>query len=298
MVLGASQLHLMWTCFFDDFATHRTVEMFFDLLGWKFAKEGDKASGFNQTFTALGIKISTARCSDGCIEFSNTEKRVAELVEAIDDIVAKGAMDLKQSQKLRGRMQFADSQIFGRVSKLCLKEVTSQGYSPGVKLSLACRTALSRFQNSLLNSEPRKIACSAAKPWFVFTDACYEADSPVWRAGLGGMIFDASGHAVQAFSINLSDDQIGQLGGASKKTIIFELELLALVISINLWSALIAGSPTVFYVDNNSARDVAISGNARSTVANGLLESLLEAEMSANVLPWYGRVPSPSNSSR
>ena len=100
---------------------------------------------------------------------------------------------------------------------------------------------------------------------------------------------------MQSFAGSLSESQICALGGNDKKTIIFEAELLALVVSINLWRPLFGGSPTVFYVDNNSARDVAISGCGHSLVANDPWNSLLEEEMKPGVFAWYGRVPSPSN---
>ena len=52
-------------------------------------------------------------------------------------------------------------------------------------------------------------------------------------------------------------------------------------------------SLVVCCVDNNSARDVAISGSARN--ANSLLDKLIDVEMCSNSFFWYARVPSPSN---
>ena len=83
---------------------------------------------------------------------------------------------------------------------------------------------------------------SSKKTWFVFTDACYEPTSLDWKCGHGGIIYSPCGSIFQS-------------------------------------SNLFGGCPTVFYVDNNSARDVAISGCGRSAVANSLLDILLEAEM-------------------
>ncbi len=99
----------------------------------------------------------------------------------------------------------------------------------------------------------------------------------------------------QSFSVSLSESQIHALGGSEKRTIILEAELLALVVALNLWRPLFGGCPTVFYVDNNSARDVAISGCGRSAVASSLLDILLEAEMQSGIFAWYSRVPSLSN---
>ena len=62
-----------------------------------------------------------------------------------------------------------------------------------------------------------------------------------------------------------------------------------------LWAEQLSHAPVVVYVDNNSVRDVAISGAARSKTANDLLEVLLGIDMQAGVTAWYQRVPSPSN---
>ena len=51
----------------------------------------------------------------------------------------------------------------------------------------------------------------------------------------------------------------------------------------------------MFYVDNNSTRDVAISASARTCVPSSLLEQLVHAEERLSFYPWYSRVPSPSN---
>ena len=64
---------------------------------------------------------------------------------------------------------------------------------------------------------------------------------------------------------------------------------------MRVWSSFLNGTQAVFYIDNNSARDVAISTNGRSAMAMKLVESLLVLEQQLSIYPWYTRVPSPSN---
>ena len=296
----------MWSNFYDDYivfspeatvkSTHLAIETLFDLLGWKFARDGDKANEFSKTFSALGIQVDLTKFDQGFVEFTNTPKRIEELVQTIESFLRTKKMTTKESQKLRGRMQFADSQLFGRVGRLCMRAVTNHGFSGGGhKIGSECVSALERFKHQLELPRPRLITKSSARTWLVFTDACYEPTATEWKCGLGGVIYDPDGHMVQSFSFSLSDSQIKALGGDQKHTIIFEAELLALVVAASLWQPLFGGCPTVFYVDNNSARDVAISGCGRSTVANILLDFLLEVEMNSGAFAWYSRVPSPSN---
>ena len=64
----------MWTNFYDDFVifcweadadrTDSAIELLFDLLGWDFARDGDKALAFSKCFGALGI----------CVDLSNFDR--------------------------------------------------------------------------------------------------------------------------------------------------------------------------------------------------------------------------------
>ena len=299
-------LAVMWTNFYDDFVTFSweddaertsaTVELLFDLLGWQFAREGEKALPFGQNFGALGIHIDVSCFEKGFVEFSNTEKRRCELKGLILSILSAGVLSSQEALKLRGRLQFADGQLFGRIGKLCLREITCHAFSTeGEQISARLRQLLQLFNSQLLDGPPRKICGVSASCFYIFTDACYEPNRPDWVCGLGGIIYNSDGTAVQAFSFCLSQEQIGLLGGLVKQTIIFEVELLALIVAFVLWKNVISNSPVVFYVDNNSARDVAISANSRSLLIAGLVEQLLRVEDFAACFCWFSRVPSPSN---
>ena len=299
-------LAIMWTNFYDDFVTFSleedvtgtgaAVELLFDLLGWRFAQDGDKALPFGHDFGALRIQINLSSFSRGFIEFSNTDKRKDDLKCLVASILDTGTLSQAEALKLRGRLQFADGQLFGRLGKLCLKEITSHAFSSsGSKVGSRLRQLLQLFQCHLLDGPSRKICGVSASRFYIFTDACFEPDRKEWPCGLGGIVYNSDGTAVQAFSFCLSEHQINMLGGAVKKTIIFEAELLALIVSFVLWKNLVSNAPIVFYVDNNSARDVAISANSRSRLIAGLVEQLLKVEDFSSCFCWFARVPSPSN---
>ena len=113
--------------------------------------------------------------------------------------------------------------------------------------------------------------------------------------GLGGVLSNPSGEAVEFFSACLSHEEVCALGGDVKKSIIFEAELLALIVAIHVWSSALEGQLSVFYVNNNSARDVAVSGSARSETGSALVSILLKIEDRISLFPWYARVAPPSN---
>ena len=303
--LGCQCLAIPWSNFFDDFVTFapesladntcETVCLLFDLLGWQYAKEGDKAAVFGMDFNALGVSISLKAYLEGGVHFSNTEKRIGELSTSVSAVVTAGTLSHKDALKLKGRLQFADGQLFGRLGKLCLKEVSNHAFGNSSQLSDRCSKFLSLFMEQLQNGRPRLISRATSNTWFVFTDACYEPSDDHWPCGLGGVLVDSFGRTVSFFSHCLGNQQMIALGSEKKKTIIFEAELFAVILAVRTWSQYLDGAQAVIYIDNNSARDIAISTNGRSHMAMKLVECLLLAEQNLSLFPWYARVPSPSN---
>ena len=304
--IGVKALNIIWSCFFDDYvsfcreehvnSTSMSVCLLFKLLGWKFAEEGDKAEDYSKEFGALGIRIMLGESHLGVVKFTNTAKRSAELINIIDSIIGKGFMTLVEAQRLRGRMQFMDGQLFGRLGRLCMREVTNHTMvTNSTRLSKRTVDAMRRFAIFLEHAEPRQLSLCSDTVWFIYTDACFEPTSDNWKCGLGGVLVNPAGHKVAFFSICLDEDQLELLGVSVKKTIIFEAELLALVVAFSAWRQFFSAKSMLCFIDNNSARDVAISGCGRNVTANFLVEALLKLEMATFTTPWYSRVPTPSN---
>ena len=212
------------------------MELLFKLLGWKFAETGDKATGFAKVFTALGVEISLSKAMTGEVEFANAEMRKTELTETISSILEKGTLTVTEAQKLRGRMQFMDGQIFGRLGRLCMRAVTDHAFTKrSTKLSEDTQAALKRFLVFLEHSGPRRLHLNSHRVWFLFTDACYEPGSKNWQCGLGGVLVNHHGAPRFHFSCCLSTEHMKLLGNDKKKTIIFEAELLALILAFAVW---------------------------------------------------------------
>ena len=305
--LACKALAIVWSFYYDDYVslsvdqmasnTDHAIKAFLFILGWSFATDGEKFMHFSEVFTALGVTICLSESLDGRLTISNTAKRVSELAHVIQGILDDGFLPCGLALKLRGRMQFADGQVYGRAGRLCLRAVTEHAYrADAPTISQHCRAALCRFKKLVVGAKPRVVSARHGRPFVIFTDAAFDPSNRSWPCGVGGVLVDPSASPCMAmFSQVVPQSACMALGAEHKKTIIFEAELLAVVCALKLWSRVIDGSPTVIYVDNNSARDVAISGSARSEAACSLLDILLQEEFTAGIVPWYQRVPSPSN---
>ena len=231
----------------------------------------------------------------GTVYFRNTERRVSEIKSFIEKVLASGQLPHHEALRLRGRCQFADSQVFGRTGKKCLSLITAHAFGLNEFISHELRTELQRFALRLETEAPRLIKLVEGGAWRVYTDASYEPGAECSFCGLGGVLVDPKGSPQKFFSFVLSESQKSFLGEKASSQIIFPAEMLALVIAMEVWSEDLRGSPTIFFVDNNGVRDAAISGNVKSSVARRMLETLLQKEYELSLVPWYARVPSPAN---
>ena len=86
----------------------------------------------------------------------------------------------------------------------------------------------------LKHAGPRMVTAEQCKQWYIYTDASYETEQSA--GGLGGVLIDETGEVRAWFSAYVDGDMCQLLGAAEKRTIIYELELLATVVATDLWT--------------------------------------------------------------
>lgn len=124
----------MWTSFYDDFISfsqprkfqskEMTISALFRLLGWILAEEGEKCVPFCEVCDALRVSFNLTVSDKGLASVCNTQARVEELCCDLQRILEEGSPGSKQAQRLRGRMQFAEAQLFGHTGRRCLHVLT------------------------------------------------------------------------------------------------------------------------------------------------------------------------------
>ncbi len=99
-----------------------------------------------------------------------------------------------------------------------------------------------RLVDRLDLQEPRTIEKEYSATWYLFTDASFEpSDENRPVAELGALLYDASSIPLSHVTKMLSCEQIMQVQSVDRKTSIFELEVLALVLALVLWTEILAG---------------------------------------------------------
>ena len=229
-------------------------------------------------------------------EVINTQERRNELVEAINCILSASSCARKHLSSLKGRLQFAEGQIFGRRSFMHMKLIGERALGEGkAELDQNLRDSLVYMRDRVVNGPPRKVETRLANTWFLYTDACYEANHPSWVAGLGGVLVSWDGKPVSFFSFNCTDRILLHLGKTHLLNPIYILEGLAAVIGLRVWTSLIRGSHIVAFLDNEGVLGSFMSCRTSQDLFTPILCALTEWESDNQTQAWFDFVPSEAN---
>ena len=232
---------------------------------------------------------------DGVCHVTNTPSRIDEISMEIQRLIEQDFVTQLEAQKLRGRMQFAESQIYGRTGKRCI----------GALKEFACRRRTSLFEReiaflklfvSLLKSDvPREVTTEHRQSVVIITDACYERESRGRVCGLGGIICNPFSRTNCFFSCQLDEEQRNLLGEPSRKQIIFEAETLCAVLAYNLWEDEMNNRKSFLYVDNEGTKFCLIRGKSDNQVVDVIAGIFADIETHVRTICWVSRVSSYSN---
>ena len=130
---------VLTTNFYDDFilasplqlqeSSRSSLELVFMFTGWEFAREGKKATEFASLCSALGVTFDLKDSKDGILEIKNTEKRINDLVEQLEEVIQRKTLNRPETLRLKGRLGFADGFLHGRLGALILKRLVDHAYS-------------------------------------------------------------------------------------------------------------------------------------------------------------------------
>ena len=115
----------MWSSYFDDFSpveirdfsrhTDLVIASLFSILGWKLSAE--KLVDYHTICKVLGVEFDLGMSGEGLSWVYNTGDRVDELCHQLDGIIQSGFLRRSEGERLRGRLQFACGQLFGRSAR-------------------------------------------------------------------------------------------------------------------------------------------------------------------------------------
>ena len=224
----------------------------------------------------------------GSIAVMHTEQRVLELKETLGQILSSGTLSRKEAEKLRGRLIWFSSFVFGRRPNRAVATLSAiaSGASHSSLLAEEHKLALASLLEYVNVCRPVSISRRILECWYIFTDGAFEPHEAE-PGSVGGVLVSPSGTACACFGSKVPRSIMDSLL-AHRDHPIFELELLPVWISFDLWGNALRERRLVVYA--------LVRGRTEGTIANYLIGRCLELEP-GHQQSWYGRVPSHSGRS-
>ena len=297
-------LGLLWTSYFDDFpmvshALHTTSTLacakgLMSLFGFVYSEE--KLAPFDYTAEILGVVVDLGEASKRKIAISNKPSRVKELDLALRDILDSGVVVPNQLPSVLGKLQYADSHVWGRAGRLALADLRELGHTAptAVRLDSTQLRAFEILQERLCGGKPKSfLADEMQKPALLFTDGALEYEDGEPRATIGAVcVFPDGNTEVFGSEVPVAVMDMWRQGG--KTHVIGLVELYACVVALRHWNKAFTSRRVIMFVDNWPALDVLVKGTSLQEDWRKLL-LVLEDPYLDSFLLWVARVPSSSN---
>lgn len=301
--IGVVVFNLHWTVYFDDFflvaevheARHIDLaqQLLFLVTGWQTSDE--KEGGFDSISRILGVQINLGDSHLGAVTISNVASRVRELTATIDELLGRGLMSAAEMRTLRGRLVFAEAQIFGRLTSVHMKRLSRLENLVGeISIDSELAESLKFLRDRVLTGGPRRVLSTVGRVFHLYTDACFESSD----GGVGGVLIGGSGDVLSFFSEKVGVETANLLNPDKKQNLIFELEALAVLMGVSILLDPLAIQPNdrlVIFIDNNSVLARLVSGSVGIGFDRLIFEGVLMWEFSVCAVTWFERVASHAN---
>lgn len=231
--------------------------------------------------------------TDRKIYLKPKEGRIEGICELAEALLKRGSMDFKEALSLKGKLQFAEGQLFYRVTAIVCRLLSRWAATGGSRpLTLEMSTGLRSIRMYMSVAGPRSIEpISSVCPVVIFTDGACEPEGTT----IGGVLL-VQGEQTQAFGAKLTSEAVDLLVSKSGQTqVIGQAEILPILVAKTVWADQIRNKKVVYFIDNDSARLALIKGYSPVLASLRIIMSCAYYDAKLRTSPWYARVPTKSN---
>lgn len=242
--------------------------------------------------TILGV---TYDLKDFCLRIKPSRKE--ELVTEIDAILESGILSSGQAGKLRGKLMFGASQLWGKIGRAFLRVLSERQYSSAHRseLNRALVLSLGHWRTLINDGPPRPISLLDARPadFVIFTDGSFpDGESPLLKPWIGGVLFKQGMRPVQ-FGCEVSSNLVSRW--LPRKSQIAMVELFAVVVALVTFKPWIQGSWILLFVDSEPVQGSLVKGYSSKEDLCELVGIFWKLALDFEVFIYIDRVPTDSN---
>ena len=261
---------------------------------WLGAKFDQKKLQLCQDPTILGITYDLAAM---CLRIKPSRKE--ELLEEISSILDSGLLPPGQAGKLRGKLMFGSSQLWGKIGRAFLRSLSERQYTrvPRSDLNKAIKLSLVKWKELVQEGPPRPIEfIENRRPDFViFTDGSFpDEKSNLTKPWIGGVLFAKGMRPIQ-FGCPVEEDLIQKW--IPRKSQIAMVELFATVVALSTFKKWIQGSWSLLFVDSEPVQGALVKGYSAKEDLCELVGVFWKLALDLQVNLYIDRVPTDSNPS-
>ena len=194
-------------------------------------------------------------------------ERKTDLVEEIDQIVKTGLLDPGSAGKLKGKLMFGASQLWGKVGRAFLRVISERQYArfplkDGFGLDAQLRKSLLHWRMLVQEGPPRPIEVKRSKvsDVVIFTDGFTPdpRDQVKLPDRVGGVLFDRRLDSPVQFSEVIPKS--AQANWAPRKTQIVPVEMIAPILALETFKERLYETDLILLIDSEAVEAALIKG--------------------------------------
>ena len=224
--------------------------------------------------------------------------RKEELLDEIDAILNSQVFPPGQAGKLRGKLMFGASQLWGKIGRAFLRSLSERQYtrSNQTTLNKAIVLSLEHWRWLIVEGPPRPILETNPRSadYVLFTDGSFPDGKPgsPLKPWIGGVLFKKGEMPLQ-FGCEVKQSLIKKW--IPRKSQIAMVELFATVVALKTFEAQLEGSWSLLLVDSEPVQGALVKGySAREDVCE-LVGVFWKLALDLRVNLYVDRVPTDAN---
>ena len=229
---------------------------------WLGAKFDQKKLQLSSTPTILGVTYNLEK-----LQLEIKSDRKDEIASEIDSILKSGLLDPGSAGKLKGKLMFGASQLWGKVGRAFLRVISERQYlrfpiKNEFALDAPLQEALLQWKKLVIAGPPRPIDLICSKPAdaVIFTDG-FTPDprsSEKLPDRVGAVIFDRRRRTPVQFTAVIPESV--KRRWLQRTTQIVPVEMMAAVLALETFADQIRGADVILLIDSEAVEGALVKG--------------------------------------